>query len=137
MSNIGSHNIEKLIIWQKSVDLACDIYKITASFPAEEKFGLVSQMRRSGVSIPSNIAEGAGRGYNTQFAQFLSIASGSTNELFTQLIISNRLGFIHNIDKLKSQIEEIGKMNTVLRNKLRNNYAEEDMGNYDINEFNP
>ena len=136
MNNIGSHNIEKLIIWQKSVDLACDIYKITADFPDEEKFGLVSQMRRPGVSIPSNIAEGAGRGYNAQFAQFLSIASGSTNELFTQLIIANRLGFITDINKIKSQIEEIGKMNTVLRNKLRNDYVEEDIIKYDINDLN-
>jgi four helix bundle protein len=110
MNNISSHNIEKLIIWQKSVDLACDIYKVTSEFPTEEKFGLISQMRRAGVSIPSNIAEGAGRGYNSQFAQFLSIASGSTNELFTQLIIANRLGFIKDISKIKFQIDEIGKI---------------------------
>lgn len=136
MSNINSHHLEKLIIWQKAVDLACEIYKITAHFPDEEKFGLTSQMRRSGVSIASNIAEGAGRGYNAQFAQFLSIANGSGNELFTQLVISNRLGFIENINDLSLKIGEIGKMNAALKDKLRNNYAEEDKGEYNLNDLN-
>jgi four helix bundle protein len=136
MSNINSHHLEKLIIWQKAVDLACEIYKLTSHFPGEEKFGLTSQMRRSGVSIASNIAEGAGRGYNAQFAQFLSIANGSSNELYTQLIISNRLGLIENIHDISQKIGEIGKMNAALRDKLKNNYAEEDQGLYNINDLN-
>ena len=134
MSNISSHHLEKLIIWQKAVDLACEIYKVTANFPAEEKFGLTSQMRRSGVSIASNIAEGAGRGYN---AQFLSIANGPSNELFPQLVISNRLGFIENINDLSIKINGIGKINASLRDKFRNNYAEEDPGEYNVADPNP
>jgi four helix bundle protein len=70
-----------LDVWKRAVDLAADVYKVTASFPAEEKFGLVSQMRRSAVSIASNIAEGAARTSRREFMQFLSIASGSASEL--------------------------------------------------------
>ncbi|MDD4995116.1 MAG: four helix bundle protein [Patescibacteria group bacterium] len=82
-----------LIIWQKSIELVVEIYKITASFPKNETFGLVSQMRRNAVSIPSNIAEGRSRGTRKDFRQFLIIAYGSAAEMETQIIIVKKLAF--------------------------------------------
>ncbi len=82
---------ENLDVWKQAVDLAADVYKLTANYPAEEKFGLVSQMRRAAVSIASNIAEGAARTSSREFQQFLSIAAGSASELSTQVIISRRI----------------------------------------------
>ena len=81
-----------------SVDFVVNIYKITQQFPSEEKFGLVSQMRRAAISIPSNIAEGAGRKGAKENIQFLYIALGSLTELDTQLIIANKLDFIQSAD---------------------------------------
>lgn len=112
------HNLRKLKVWNDAVDLAVDIYRATENFPREEKFGLVSQMNRSAVSIPSNIAEGAGRNTAGEFIQFLGIANGSGNELFTQLVISNRLNFINDetmevledkIDKVQRSMYNLGK----------------------------
>jgi four helix bundle protein len=114
------HKLDDLIIWKKSMKLATVIYKITDSFPKDEKYGIISQMRRSAVSIASNIAEGAGRESKKEFLNFLSIASGSSYELETQLFISEDLEYI-NQDKLKeavSLLEEIQKMNYVFRKKL-------------------
>ena len=87
-------NHKDLIVWQKSMDLVLAIYKATRSFPQEEMFGIVSQMRRASVSIPSNIAEGFGRLSEKETERFLSIALGSASELETQLIISKDLDFI-------------------------------------------
>jgi len=81
------HNFKDLKVWQKSMDLAIDIYKATSLFPRDEKFGLVSQIKRCSVSIPSNIAEGSGRGSDKEFNHFLNISQGSAFELETQLII--------------------------------------------------
>ena len=107
------HNLKKLKIWEKSVDLATNVYKATANFPKEERYGLTSQIRRSAVSIPSNIAEGAGRNNKGEFKQFLGIANGSSYELQTQLIISNRLELIddNTVEPLLNEINEIQKMN--------------------------
>lgn len=80
-----------LIVWQKSINLVVEIYRITSSFPSEEKFGLSSQMRRCSVSIPSNIAEGYARKNKKENAQFVNIAFGSATELETQIIISKKL----------------------------------------------
>jgi len=80
--------------WKNAIALVTDIYKITKDFPSDEKYGLTSQIRRSAVSIPSNIAEGAGRNHDKEFIQFLYIALGSLSELETQMIISCNLGFI-------------------------------------------
>jgi len=91
------HNFRDLKVWQLSINAV--IYKITSEFPADEKFGLISQIRRCAVSIPSNIAEGSGRGSNKDFARLLEIALASSYELETQLIISNRLDII-SIDSL-------------------------------------
>jgi len=82
------HNFKDLRVWQKSIELTTDIYKLLASFPTDEKFGLISQLKRAAVSVPSNIAEGAGRNSNKEFNHFLSISLGSLFELKTQLIIS-------------------------------------------------
>ena len=84
-----------LIVWQKSMDHVAAIYVATKAFPNEELFGIVSQMRRAAVSIPSNIAEGYGRLYDKETVKFLSNALGSASELETQLIISKDLGFIN------------------------------------------
>jgi len=101
-----------LDVWKRAVDLAADVYKVTASFPAEEKFGLVSQMRRSAVSIASNIAEGAARTSRREFMQFLSIASGSASELGTQLIISRRvaIGDDHTLAQLEQNLFRVSQM---------------------------
>ena len=88
------HNYKQLKVWNKSIDLVVDVYKATVEFPKEEKYGLISQMRRSAVSIPSNIAEGAGRSYDKEFCHFLSNAHGSSYELETQVIVSEKLKLI-------------------------------------------
>ena len=85
---------KKLDVWKLSMDLSQAIYRLTAGYPNEEKFGLVSQMRRAAVSIPSNIAEGAARSSNNEFRHFLSIARSSLSELDTQLDLSQQLGYI-------------------------------------------
>jgi len=89
---------EDLQVYKKSIDLVEFIYKLTAKFPVEEKFGLVSQMRRAAVSIPSNISEGFGRKSKKELIKFLYIASGSISELKTQIEISERLGYIEVTD---------------------------------------
>jgi len=88
------HNYKNLHIWQDGIKLARRIYEVTGSFPANEKYGIVSQMTRAAVSIPSNIAEGAGRNSNKDFANFLSIAIGSVFELHTQIVICGQIGLI-------------------------------------------
>src|ERR1041385_8930571 len=88
-----TQSYKDLVVWQKGIALAKLIYKITAKFPGEEKFGLVREMRRAAVSIPSNIAEGQARHTRGEFIQFISHAEGSTAELETQLILSIELGF--------------------------------------------
>ena len=105
-----------LIVWQKSMDHVAAIYVATKAFPNEELFGIVSQMRRAAVSIPSNIAEGYGRLYDKETVKFLSNALGSASELETQLIISKDLGYllIEDFQKLINQIEEIIRMLSAL-----------------------
>ncbi len=105
-----------LIVWQKSMDHVAAIYVATKTFPNEELFGIVSQMRRAAVSIPSNIAEGYGRLYDKETVKFLSNALGSASELETQLIISKDLGYllIEDFQKLINQIEEIIRMLSAL-----------------------
>ncbi|MES2629075.1 MAG: four helix bundle protein, partial [Bacteroidota bacterium] len=91
-------DFRKLQIWQLSLDLCQDIYRLTAMFPKTEMFGITSQMRRAAVSISSNIAEGAGRSSIRQFSYFISISIGSSCELETQLVISKRLEYISESD---------------------------------------
>ena len=114
------HNYKQLKIWDKSIDLVVDVYKATAEFPKEEKYGLTSQMRRSAVSIPSNIAEGAGRNSDKEFCHFLSNAHGSSFELETQVIVSERLELISkeiSVD-LCSKLNDLQKMNYNFQLKL-------------------
>lgn len=87
------NKFKELKVWQDSIDLAVEVYNLTKSFPAEEKFGLVSQINRSVISISSNIAEGAGRNNEKEFKQFLGIALGSACELESQLIVSGKLNY--------------------------------------------
>ncbi len=114
------NKVEDLIIWRKAIELAKEVYKLSVNLPSDEKFGLSSQIKRCSVSIPSNIAEGAGRNSNKEFKYFLSIANGSAYELQTQLIL---IGDFELIDKEKLQplIElciEIQKMNYAFQKKL-------------------
>jgi len=112
---------KELIVWQKSMNLVTEIYIYTKSFPKEELFGLVSQMRRCAVSIPSNIAEGRKRGTEKDYRQFLNIALGSAAELETQLEICKRLSYGNTVDTEKSNalLLEILKMLSVMIKTLR------------------
>ena len=113
----------KLIVWQKAMDFYVEIYTITKSYPKEELFGLVSQMRRVALSIPSNIAEGAARNTTKENLQFLGHASGSLSELDTQIEASQRVGLLsaEQARLLLTQCEEISAMLIGLQNSLRRN----------------
>jgi four helix bundle protein len=117
------HKYQDLKLWSKGIDLVVDVYKATANLPKEEKYGLTSQMRRCAVSIPSNIAEGAGRNSTKEFVHFLSIANGSNYELETQVIVANRLDLLNNELKtdLCKRLNELQKMNYNLQNRLLEN----------------
>ena len=106
-----------LEVWNKAVDLVTKIYLATKSFHREEVYGITSQLRRSAVSIPSNIAEGAARASKKEFSQFLSIALGSISETETQLIIAKNLKYISDIDfrKLENSLVQIRKMTLGLK----------------------
>jgi four helix bundle protein len=106
-----SRNYQDLIVWQKAIDLVVATYVLTGRFPSSEKYGLISQMRRSAVSIPSNIAEGSKRGTKKDFCQFLNVAFGSGAELETQIEISKRLSFGNE----KDYTELAGPLNEVMR----------------------
>jgi four helix bundle protein len=112
------HNLD---VWRKSIALVKSIYELTLNFPAEETFGLVSQMRRAAVSIPSNIAEGAARSSRKEFINFLHIAQGSASELETQIIISSELGFLGKEanDSLLTDLTNISKMIIGLQRSLK------------------
>ncbi|QQX76408.1 MULTISPECIES: four helix bundle protein [Aequorivita] len=114
------HKLEELKIWNKAMEVAEEVYLLTANFPNEEKFGLISQLRRSAVSIPSNIAEGAGRNTNGEFKNFLGIANGSSYELFTQLLLSIKLklGSESLVNPILSKVIELQKMSYSLIKSL-------------------
>jgi four helix bundle protein len=107
------HDFKKLNVWQKGRSFVKEIYLTVSKFPPEERFALTSQMKRAVVSIPSNIAEGAGRGTNKDFARFLDIAYGSAFELETQIYSAFDLEFI-NEDKLNNLIEKIEEIEKML-----------------------
>jgi len=111
-----------LTVWQKSMDLVEKIYKITNNLPKSELFGLISQMQRSAVAIPSNIAEGAKREHRAEYVQFLSIANGSASELETQLILTSKLypNFKIEVKDAMAILEEILKMLYSLMKTLKN-----------------
>ena len=111
-----------LLVWQKGIALTKSIYRITQNFPSEERYGLISQMRRAAVSIPSNIAEGQARRTTGEFLQFLSHAEGSLAELDTQVFLSLELRFLPEAEghPLFDLITELRKMLNGLRRKLQN-----------------
>jgi len=114
------HNFKKLDIWIKSMDLASEIYLLTNSFPTTERFGLISQMQRSVVSIPSNIAEGSAKSSNKDFSRFLEMSIGSLFELETQLILATNLNYLESEVSISTQskINELQKMIIGFKNIL-------------------
>lgn len=108
-------------VWQKSHELTLEIYKITKSFPGQEQYGLTNQMRRAAYSIPANIAEGASRLSEAEFARFLEIAMGSANEVSYFLLLSYDLNYIEtpNYNQLSTNIDEIQRMLRALITKLK------------------
>lgn len=114
------HNFKELKVWQSSKNLVIDIYKDTENFPKTEIFGLTNQIRRSSVSVPSNIAEGCGRNSDKDLIRFLDIANGSSFELETQLIIANELKFLNDnsFEALCNKLDEVQKMIYGFRKKL-------------------
>lgn len=117
------HNYKELTVWQKSVEIAISVYKDTRNYPKYELYGLTSQIRRSAISISSNIAEGAGRNSDKDFSRFLNISYGSSFELETQLIISKELNYLDDtsFNKLNDDLSEIQKMLYSFIKKLSEN----------------
>jgi four helix bundle protein len=109
-----------LIVWQKGIALVKRIYELTARFPTEEKFGLMSQMRRAAVSVPSNVAEGQARKSTREFVQFISNSEGSLAELDTQIVLGQELNLINATESQKTalQIDELRRMLNSLRRRL-------------------
>jgi len=102
----------ELLVWQKAMDLATMVYGLTEPFPKREVYGLAAQLRRAGVSVPSNIAEGYGRGSRREYLQFLTIAQGSLKELETQVLLGERLTYATaaQTSRIMSEAEAVGKM---------------------------
>ena len=115
----SASNHRELIAWQEAVLLVEMVYRETSAFPREELYGLAAQLRRSAVSIPSNIAEGAGRNTSKELAQYLGIANGSRSELDTQLVIAQRLKMIESSSAIFEQLELVGRLLTALRKSIQ------------------
>jgi four helix bundle protein len=111
-------SFRELSVWQKGIELVISIYRITKTFPKEEVFGLTMQLRRSVISIPSNIAEGYGRQHTSEYIRFLQIARGSLNELMTQLEIAAKPDYLKDISNELDECNEIGKMLNSLINRI-------------------
>jgi four helix bundle protein len=109
-----------LMVWQRAMQMSLAIYRLSAGFPAEERFVLTSQLRRAGISVPSNIAEGYGRGTRKDYKHFLAIARGSTLEVQTQLIMASELGYCDplRLKETEGLSEEVSKMLYSLIGKL-------------------
>jgi four helix bundle protein len=116
------HNFEKLKIWQKAMDIAVQVYEVSLLLPNDEKFNLIHQIKKCAVSIPSNIAEGAGRNSNNEFVHFLAISNGSTYELITQLILAKRLNLVKEeiIQPIVNELVEVSNMNFAFQKTLKN-----------------
>jgi len=116
----STRSYKDLVVWQKGIALAKIVYRITRSFPSAERFGVVAQVRRAAVSIPSNIAEGQARHTTGEFIQFISHAEGSLTELDTQLILAVELQFCRDQagDPASELIDELRRMLNALRRKL-------------------
>jgi four helix bundle protein len=125
MSYVGSEDMpirsyRELDVWKKGIELVKETYKLTEKFPEREKYGLVAQMRRSAISIPSNIAEGFRRYHNKEYRQFLYVSLGSCAELETQVTIAKQLEYIRESEEadLLEVLDHIGRMITNLLKKL-------------------
>lgn len=108
-----------LEVWKEAIDLTILIYKITDNFPDEEKYGIISQIRRAVVAIPSNIAEGSTRMYDKDTMRFIDIAIGSLAELDTQMIIAEKLNYYQGYEKLKLKIDKVFALLRGLKNYLK------------------
>jgi four helix bundle protein len=119
-------DFRELQIWGRSHQVTLDIYQVTAVFPKEELYGMVSQMRRSAASIPTNIAEGCGRDTDADFARFLQIAMGSASELEYQLILAHSLRYLTEADftRITNELIEVKRMLNAFLKKLRTNSKE-------------
>jgi four helix bundle protein len=115
------HQFKELKIWQKAIELTVDVYTATSKLPKEEVYGLTSQMRKCTVSIPSNIAEGAGRNTKGEFNQFLGYSNGSSYELMTQLIVATKLNLLTEeaTDPILKELDSIQKMTYNLQATLK------------------
>ncbi|MGH9605115.1 MAG: four helix bundle protein [Terracidiphilus sp.] len=114
-------SFRNLKVWQRSVEMTLEVYKLTRDFPASERFGLTNQLRRASVSVPSNIAEGYGRSSTGEYVQFLGHARGSTSEVETQLVIAKALGFgeKQSLDAAEALCSEVGRMLRAVMKSLR------------------
>jgi four helix bundle protein len=110
----------ELVVWQKSMDMAVAAYEVSRAFPGPERFGMTAQLRRAAVSVPTNIAEGSGRGAVNDFRRFLAIARGSAKETETLLILAERIGFVtaEQSKPVLALLTEITSMLAVLRKRL-------------------
>jgi four helix bundle protein len=115
-----SHKYQELIVWQRAMELAVEVYRVSRTFPKEEVYGLTSQMRRAAVSVPSNVAEGQGRLNPKEFRQFLGQARGSLLEVETQVELAHRLGFLSEVDlrALMQRTQEVLRLLNGLISKL-------------------
>jgi four helix bundle protein len=125
MGNKGNGNkilsYKDLLVWQKSMELVAQVYRMTRELPAAEQWGLVSQMRRASISVPSNIAEGYGRQATGEYRHHLSISRGSLLELETQVLLCEKLGYLaaRSTQPVELEIQQLSKMLRSLINKLR------------------
>jgi four helix bundle protein len=123
--DIGFQSVQRLKVWQKSMDLVETSYKLSSRLPLDERFGLISQIRRAATSIPANIAEGFGRWNARDFARFAAIASGSLRELETHFIIVQRLGYLDKVavDSALRLTDDLSKMLYRMRRRILANIA--------------
>jgi four helix bundle protein len=107
-----SGSYRDLVAWQKAMDLVYEVYKLTKKFPDDEKYGLISQLRRAAVSIPSNLAEGKGRRSDVDMCRFFNTSRGSLHEVETQLLIAAHLGYIRSEEntRIMSQVSELARV---------------------------
>ncbi len=124
-TTVAARSFRELVVWQRSIELATAIYRLTRGFPKDEIYGLASQIRRSAVSVPSNIAEGQGRLSTGEFRQFLGFARGSNFELQTQLEFARALntGDSKLVDEAEGLSHEVGKMIHAILEKTSNRTA--------------
>ena len=121
-------DFKKLKVWNRAIDFAVEVYRVTEEFPKKEMYSLVDQIRRAAVSIFSNIAEGCKRGTDNELVRFCNIALGSTGEVESQLIFSERIGYLNKevVVELSKEIDEIGKMLAGFINSIKRSRREKD-----------